>query len=121
MACTKNPILEYLTNAIADSQSIYNYVTDNQFINMGSAELFCCPDCELYFLGPLINKTDSNRSPLRLIFDLLSPSLNFPINCCENYDANDLSVPNLIKNSNIYFYHNCIFYNSIFCWKTGLV
>lgn len=105
MACTKNPILEYLTNAIADSQSIYNYVTDNQFINIGSSELFCTPEFEFYFLGPMSNKLESGDSPLKSIQTLLG--LKFPFQCCENYDINDALFANLTKNSETYDSKSC--------------
>ena len=105
MACSKNPIIEYLNNAILDSQSVYNYMTENPFVNLGSSDLYCCPDCELYFLGPMVNKLESDQSPLSNLQKLLD--VDFPYNCCENYDINDATYPNLSKNSDTYQSKNC--------------
>ena len=111
MACTKNPIIEYVNYIIQlhsenPSKSFTEYMQGDSFKDFGTIEegVICCPDCgPISFIGPAY---DSNGSDIfKDLFSNISPAI--PNGCCENYDIN-VSDNLLVNQSN----KN---YNSIVC------
>ena len=99
MACTKNPIIEYI-NTILEIKSqnpllsIKDVMTDFSFIELGENTEFCCPDCgPVSFVGPAyqFNVGDSNVSDLLKILGEGAPT-----GCCENYDINSLGFDDVV-------------------------
>jgi hypothetical protein len=89
MACTKNPIVSYidyimgLYNTTGNTDSIETLVADNNFVNLGSSDEYCCPDCgDFTYLGPAYNTVESQDILIDSIFDTIGTRSE----CCDNYD-----------------------------------
>lgn len=101
MACTKNPIIEYVNFIInlhnEDPElSFLDYFQGYPFQNVGTISdgEVCCPDCgKLSFIGPAYSLRD-DTDILKNIYNWIGE--NFPTGCCENYDINQASctLPN---------------------------
>ena len=102
MACTKNPIVSYidyimgLYNTVGNTDSIETLVADNNFVNLGSSDEYCCPDCKNFtYLGPAINKVTSQDVLVESIFDTIGTKSD----CCDNYDIQNASYAATIVNN----------------------
>lgn len=93
MACTKNPILDYIDILIADynnsARDFVDIVADHPFGQLGTNVDYCCPDCGgMSYVGVAIDVNGDN--PLATIYSTVGGS--FPTGCCENYDLNDIAL-----------------------------
>jgi len=114
MACTKNPILEYINQVITQhtanpGQTFEEVIRSIGFRNMGTQDDYCCSDCgNLSYIGFMFDK--ANNPILYDIYKFMQS--NFPANCCENYDVN--SLKNITKDS-ILSQSNDAFFPSVCC------
>lgn len=89
MACTKNPIIEYINYILAlkdanPSSNIQTLMEDDSFKDLGPNTEYCCPDCgPVYFIGPVFNFDDGSRNLNNLLKDI---GEGVVLGCCENYD-----------------------------------
>jgi len=107
MACTKNPILDYIDYIISlhndnPSAAFVELFAAHPFYQIGTTDTYCCSDCGSFsYIGPIYNKDGTT------LLNDLSRMLEtyFPKNCCENYDSNNLKRllnDNVINQSNDY-------------------
>jgi hypothetical protein len=93
MACTKNPIIEYINYILTlkaenPSSNIQTLMEDDAFIQIGNDAEVCCPDCgPAYFIGPVFNFDDSSGNLNDLLKDI---GEGVVLGCCENYDINSI-------------------------------
>lgn len=106
MACTKNPIIEYINYILnAHEQnpnvSIAEIVQNNGVIDLGhvSDGEICCPDCgSVAYLGPVYDP-GANQNLTVLINTFLNIE---PIEgCCDNYEINNTGN-DIVKQGNKY-------------------
>lgn len=93
MACTKNPILDYIDILIADyntsARDFLDIITDHPFGQLGTNVDYCCPDCGgMSYVGLAIDV--NGDSCLTTLYSTAGGS--FPLSCCENYDLNDIGL-----------------------------
>ena len=107
MACTKNPILDYIDSIISlhndnPSAAFVELFAAHPFYLIGQNDTYCCSDCGTFsYIGPIFNR--DNEKILNHLYGMLGES--FPKNCCENYDSNNLGKVlenNIINQSNNY-------------------
>ena len=104
MACTKNPIIEYINSIInqhaVDPTKSFNTLMANNFSIIGQNTEYCCSDCGyISFLGPVTNS--ESISMLDAVYSIMGDG-TFPKSCCENYDISDIHLIgslNIISNS----------------------
>lgn len=97
MACTKNPVIEYVNFIINlhnedPDLTFLDYFQGYPFQSLGAISdgEICCPDCgNLSFIGPAYSLRDGSDI-LKNIYTLIG-SESFPKGCCENYDINQAS------------------------------
>jgi len=104
MACTINPFVAYIDLLIAahtaNPGNSYDKLMEVtfSFVSIEPNNELCFGDCGNFaFLGPILDS--SFNSNLKTCYDMLN--INFPLQCCENYDISsiqlftDLNLPSL--------------------------
>jgi hypothetical protein len=95
MACTKNPIIEYINYILTlkaenPSSNIQTLMEDNSFRDLGTDDEYCCPDCgPLYFIGPVFDFDDTGVPNLRNLLKDIDEGAS--LGCCENYDISSIA------------------------------
>lgn len=100
MACTKNPVIEYINYILelkneTPESSIKDLMMGDSFIEIGQTSEYCCPDCGPgSFIGPMFSFGGSAVNVTNLIKDLGEEAST---GCCENYDINTIEGVNAVE------------------------
>ena len=92
MACTKNPILDYidmiLSNHIDEPRKTFTEIINEIDVRqMQNPDEYCCADCgSISYVGQMFDK--NNESWLFNIKERVGTYLS--TGCCENYDVNNI-------------------------------